>query len=149
MADINIQLPVEPCVDPQPVSQAPARHQSLAEHLAQENRQRIVLSVSRQLDGNLNPPILSSHAPQLLLRTLAIFVIRSPQVCHQAVLDAPRKHRIAPLDLGLDAHYSLGAIAEADPRAAVCIGQDVCLRDQRTELRRTPTVWADGQRLRE
>lgn len=49
----------------------------------------------------------------------------------------------ALLDLSFCADYGLGAIGEADPRAAICAWKNVGLGDKRAELRWATTVGAD------
>lgn len=132
-------------IHPQPLDKLPIRQQRLTQHLSQVNSIRIVVPCARHLDRNLDP---RSLALALLLLTSSLLVVRARRSLNQLRL-AQRIARGVPrprlLHLGLDADNRLGAVCEADARAAVGPREDVGLGAERAELGCCAAVRAEGR----
>src|SRR4051812_17819907 len=60
---IQIQLPMKPLINPQPPRKLPIRQQRLPKQRTQENRHRIIVPKSRDLNRNLHPLIKALLLP--------------------------------------------------------------------------------------
>lgn len=147
---------MEPPVDPQPLHKLPIRQQRLCQHLRQVDRTRIIVPRARYLNGDLDPGRLALHlaARTAPIRPIAIIVTvvtaaaRLDQLgLAQGVARAVPRTRL--LDLGFYADDRLGAIGEADPRAAIGAGQDVGLSAEGAELRLGAPVGSQWRGQRE
>lgn len=144
---IDYQSPLQTAHHPLiPLTTAGGRSDKrLPQHLRQENRQRVIVPEARDLNGDLHPralprllpgPFLALHVLVALGVLILLLLLQLPQI--QRVR---RQDRL--FHLRLDANDGLGAVREADPRAAVGAGEDARLRRQGPELGRRAAIGAD------
>lgn len=132
---INIELPMKPPINPQPLRERAIRQQGLRQNRTQNNRHRIIIPKPRNLNTQLHPPIIPPPLPPHPLLILLIHI-------HEP-LPLPGLFS-SLLNLRLDPDDRLGAVSEADARGPVGGGQDVGLGCEGAELRCCAGVGAEG-----
>lgn len=143
--NIDVESPMPACIDNQPIPQASIRNETFVYHLRQEHNHGIIVSLSRHIHRNLNPPIFAHTLPFPFPTSLIPSHLLILPLAH-TIVPALAPHSRRFLNFSLHAHNRLRAVGETQPRAAVGRGQEVGFGDQGAERGRGAAVGADGWR---